>query len=113
MPQRRRRADEQPDTVLVMPLDDAREMIARQVNLGQGIWGIEIRSREALQDGRAQRNTWWEYSYELLKRIVNTDQLAEEFRGLMIGTGGVDLEVDIRHFYTDMESDVRKLKSIV
>jgi hypothetical protein len=102
---------------LLVPRADAAEKIQRQIDEGDAIHGLEIRSEEPLKSARRRRSEWVDFTKQLLNRLFSTDEMASEFNhafsvGMFVLGGRRDLGEDVRDFRSGVERGVAKLRSI-
>lgn len=110
----RRKTEEKAATVLIVPLAAARDRVSRQISSGRQLLETTISSQDELHEAKAEYHRWWDYNAELLKQIVNTDQLAQEFQGIAIGVvgGRSTLSEEIDELRSNLRYDLNRLSSI-
>src|SRR5262245_12682991 len=102
-------------TGLLIPLNQARERVYRQLDDGSEILRTEIKTEEELCQAEARHRSWSDYTEELLKQIFNTEEVARQFTGIGFGfLGGVKppLHKEIESFRRDIQRDLEQLASI-
>lgn len=103
-------------TVLLVPLDQARERVYRQLDQGNEILNIEIKNEEELRQAKAKHSSWQGYTEELLKQLSNTDQIARKFAGgfvaVAVWAGTTPLQEEIRTFRNRVQRNMERLASV-
>lgn len=103
-------------TVLLVPLDEARERVYRQLDKGNEILNIEIKNEEELRQAKARHSSWHGYTEELLKQLSNTDQIARKFAGgfaaVAVWSGTPPLQEEIRTFRNMVQRNMERLASV-
>jgi len=76
---------------------------------------LKVRNKADLEEARAEKRKWSDYNKELLRRIVDTEDLVRDYDpGVgIIAFGAVPLQVEIHHFYSDLKTDIARLESIL
>lgn len=100
-------------TVLLVPLDQARERVYRQLEKGSEILKIEIKTEEELHQAEARHSSWSDHTGELLRQMFNTEELVRKFTGsfgaAFFGDGKPPLDKDIQAFRGDVQKDLERL----
>ena len=108
-------ADPAPLPELRVTLEEAQSLVDEQLRRGQGIRDREITDRAALGDTRRDYSTWVEYNRDLLRMILSTGEVAEDFaRSVrLVGWGGnTDLTEDVKDLRIDIGAHLRRLESV-
>lgn len=95
--------------------DYAKERIKQQIQKGNELLsGIELISSESTYAG-LQRDyyNWTEFNSELLRRLFTTDSYAREYEGIVVGLIQDTLREKVDDLREDVESGIRRLKSIL
>jgi hypothetical protein len=66
-------------TVLNIPLEEARDRISKQLDSGDKLLAAPIENQDQLATARADYASWRDYTRKLLRQILSTEELAEEF----------------------------------
>lgn len=67
---------------LIVPRDEARQRIEDQCSQLQGIFSGKPKSRVELDEQYVKFDGWQAYTYEMLRRLFSTDELASEFASI-------------------------------
>ena len=101
---------------LQRPRAEAAKRIEAQIEKGKELLSRKIEDETELEDARHAMYDWTDYNEELLKRIVDTDELVKGYRPIGIGGGPggpIPIGKEIEEFYSDMDYLVRALQSIL
>lgn len=117
---KRKKNDNTQKTLLTMSKKDAEERLNKQIEMGNQIRNSQPRFEKEINDLENQENIWSEFNFELLKRMFNTTEIAEEYRHAYSGGqvvpydpfGGSSFPVMKRNFYSRIETKQNKLESI-
>jgi predicted nucleotide-binding protein len=99
-----------------MPRVEAARRIGAQIEKGKELLSRKIGDETELEDARHAMYDWTDYNEELLKRIVDTDELVKGYRPIGIyggPTGPISVGEKVKEFYSDVDCRVRGLHSIL
>jgi len=103
-------------TLLLVPLDQAKERVYRQLDKGKEILNIEIKNEEELRQAKAKHSSWHGYTEELLKQLSNTDQIARKFAGgfaaVAVWARTPPLHEEINDFRKIVQRNLERLASV-
>lgn len=111
----RKFSDSQPSIPLELrvPLDEAQNKLEVRIKLGQELKARNISSESDLDVVKEEWFSWDDYNRRLLKSLVTTEELAEEYIGAWIGLiGPKSLAQKIKELRDDVGGAVRRLESI-
>ncbi len=101
---------------LLISLEQARERVYRQLEKGDEISKVEIRSEEELRDAEVKQRAWSEYTKEMLKQVFNTHEVAHKFAGVgggvYFGLNKPPLHARIESFRQDIQKELQRLASV-
>ena len=105
---------ELPPPSLTESRETALNKIQTQIDRGQQIRAIAIRSQEELEQARAERSKWSKHNTELLTRLFDNTAMADEYDRYYGGVVFMDstLSEKIRDFGTDMQDSITRLEAI-
>ena len=106
---------ERPLPVLRVPLVEAARLVDEQLERGRELRDRQIVDRTTLGAASSAYSTWVEYSRDLLRRVLSTDEVATDFgrsARMMYSLGPSDLSEDISEFRSDIGTHVRRLESV-
>jgi hypothetical protein len=107
---------QQVKTLLLVPLDQAKERVYRQLEKGNEILNTEIKNEEELRQAKAKHSSWHGYTEELLKQLSNTDQIARKFAGgfaaVAVWSGTPLLHEEIKEFRDRAQRNLQRLASV-
>jgi len=112
---RKRQSTEPKRATLQMPRSEAEARIQEQIEKGRGLLELRIRTEAELERARDEEERWSNYNVELLRCIVDTDELAHEYRPPHL-TGGFVISVfaiKVKEFYGDVRRNINCLESIL
>ena len=101
---------------LLMPRSEAEARIRKQVEKGQKLLGLRIGHSPELEQAENEKKKWSDFNAELLKRIVNTDELVNDYNppGAAAGAWGpVSLSQEVQGFYSNVKKYITRLESIL
>ena len=100
---------------LIMPRDIARGHLQTQVSKGEELLRIVIKNINDLEKAREEFYIWHEYNQEILRRIVDNDELVSNYkRTIGVGTlGPVPLPELVNDLHDDVNYYINKLNSII
>ena len=94
----------------------AEARIREQIEKGQKLLELRIGNSAELEQARNERRKWSDYNAELLKRIVDTDELVNDYypSAAWAWVGGrVSLSEKVKEFYSDVTKYITRLESIL
>jgi len=103
-------------STLQIPRSNAAKKIRTQIEEGKKLLAWEITNEAELKEAHHAMYTWSEYNEELLKRIVDTDELVKGYRLIGIyggSTGPTSFREEVEEFRSDVDYYVRSLQSIL
>lgn len=106
---------ERPLPVLRVPLAEAARLVDEQLERGRELRDQQILDRAALGAANSAYSTWVEYTRDLLRRILSTDEVATDFgrsARMIWALGPSDLSEDVAEFRSDIGTHVRRLESV-
>ena len=100
---------------LTIPKESARNSLLGQVEKGKELLKIEIKNKLDLDQALSAYNTWNDYNHELLRRIVDNDDLVNSYhRQWAIGyLGDAPFSAYVNEYYEDVNYCIQKLESIL
>ncbi len=100
---------------LQRPLEEAKEMLQRQLHRGAELRNRAIESPESLRDLRNERYRWIDYVATLLRSLFDQSGPSDEFTWTspIAVLGAPDFHRDVREFREDMKSSESRLHSII
>ena len=100
---------------LQMPRVEAENRIQAQIDKGKQLLQLQIRNESELDEAQAEWKKWSDYNAELLKRVVDTDELVNAYYpgGGFISFGPKSLGELVRGFYSDVQDRITRLESIL
>jgi predicted nucleotide-binding protein len=112
---RKQQSTEPKRATLQVPRSEAEDRVKAQIEKGRQILTRTIQNESELEDARREMQIWSDYNIELLKRIVDTNELASSYRKVTIrrAIGRTPLIAKARNFYSDVEYYVNRLESIL
>lgn len=109
----RRNIQEKPPLALVVPLEDARAKISRQIDKGKQLRAVVIDDEQGLDATNDEYSAWHTYNLELLRQIANTDQLQQEYRGMRVASiYDRSLATKIKELQEHIDRGIRRLTPI-
>ena len=99
-----------------MPRVEAARRIGAQIEKGKELLSRKIGDERELENARHAMYAWTDYNEELLKRIVDTDELVKGYRLLGIyggSTGPTSFREEVEEFRSDVDYYVRALQSML
>jgi predicted nucleotide-binding protein len=105
---------EQQRSTLMMPRAEAQSRIDAQVQKGKKLLELQIRTNGELEQARAERDKWSAYNAELLKRMVDTDDLVNAYYPPygIISFGDESLAEEVKDFHSGVTEYINRLESI-
>ncbi len=103
-----------PPPNLTEPRASAAQKIQAQIMKGQQIRNNEIRTKDELDESRAESSKWSKYNTELLLRLFNNSLMANEYDRFLGGVISMDptLPQMINEFREDMDDSINRLEAI-
>lgn len=100
---------------LQMPRAEAEQRIQAQIEKGRELVQLAIRTEEALRQAEAEEQKWSDYSRDLLRRVVDTDDLVHAYSPGIVGfvLGERPLDRRVNDFYREVTGRVERLESIL
>ncbi len=100
---------------LIILREEAKARVLAQIEKGKKLLSVEIRSKEDLKGVRSEFYTWHDYNQELLKRIVDTEELVDSYkRDFFVGSlGGMTFQEELLDYQEDVKYYIRELDSVV
>ena len=93
---------------------EAEGYLQERIGSGQELLQLQIDSRDGLERASNQWRAWYDYNRELLRRIVDGDDLDNGFkRGVFIPLGRSSLATAVEVFCRDLARDISRLESIL
>jgi predicted nucleotide-binding protein len=98
-----------------MPRVEAENRIQTQIEKGKQLLQLPIGNEAELDKAQAEWKKWSDYNAELLKRVVDTDELVGAYYpgGGVISLRPRSLGERVREFYSDVQDRVTRLESIL
>jgi predicted nucleotide-binding protein len=111
----RRKPADRPLPELRVTIAEARRLIGEQLDRGIRLRDKQLLSPEDLNAAQEECISWLDYTRDLLRRIISTDEVAKEFRSAsaMASWGSGIFSIDVQDFKGDMAVYVGRLKSLV
>ena len=103
-----------PPPNLVEPRSSAFPKIQVQIEKGQKIRNSPIRSKDELEEARAERSKWSSYNEELLTRLFDNTAIADEYSAFYGGVISMNpsLPQMVGAFQRDMDDKITRLEAI-
>src|SRR5215213_3255484 len=100
---------------LTVPQNEAIRVIKAQLEKGLELKRAKIRYVPELEKAREAKGEWTVATMELLKRLFNTDSVADECQNWVgkVLPEYADLNLFIEHFYDEMDQRLRKLHAVL
>ena len=110
----KRQPTEPKRATLQMPRSEAEARIRKQIEEGRKLLELQIRTEAELKQARNEEEKWSDFNAELLKRIVDTDELVNDYYppGFAIGLPS-SFDAQVREFCFDVEGAITRLESIL
>jgi predicted nucleotide-binding protein len=101
-------------TMLLVPLDKARAQIRERIEKGRELLELPIKNEVELKHARNEEGKWSDFNAELLKRIVDTDELVHDYYPASISLGSPrSFPAQVNEFRFDVEGYITRLESIL
>jgi hypothetical protein len=112
---RKRQSTEPKRATLQMPRSEAEARIREQIEKGKRLLELRIRNKAELKQARSKRTKWSDFNAELLKRIVDTDDLLDDYYpGVgVLSLGPIPFPAEVEEFYSDVKTYIARLESIL
>lgn len=100
--------------ILQMPRSEVERRLDDRIAEGKKLSAIRIQNASELGTARKQKSKWADYNRELLKRIINTEDLVNDYDSSdpVVFFGPTSLGEEISDFYSYLERNISKLESI-
>lgn len=93
---------------------EAQTRIREQIEKGRQFLQLQITNDEQLSEATAQRSKWTDYYRDLMRRIVDTEDLARSLTpGVVLLGGRLSLQGRIQLFYSDTQDRLNRLESVL
>lgn len=105
----------QPSSLLISR-DEAKSKLQERIQKGLEIKQAQITSRDSFEATRNQYKKWNSFNIELLRRIFNTEEFADEYTwsaGIFVAKLETSLSEKISDIHEDIDSKVHRLDSII
>lgn len=100
---------------LIVPREQAMEKITTQIQKGKLILDTKIGNQSDLKAAETEKDKWFSYTFELLKRLFDDPIISKEFGSAnytpMI-VGSTSFRQDVSDFFSGMEYYINSLDSI-
>jgi predicted nucleotide-binding protein len=112
---RKRQSTEPKRATLQVPRSEAEARIREQIEKGKRLLELQIRNKAELKQARSERTKWSDFNAELLKRIVDTDDLLDDYYpGFgVLSLGPIPFVAEVEEFYSDVKTYITRLESIL
>jgi predicted nucleotide-binding protein len=111
---RKRQPTEPKRATLQMSRSEAEARIREQIEKGQKLLELRIENSAELEQARHERKKWSDFNAELLKRIVDTNELVNDYYP---SAGAVSyiapFAEEVKKFYSDVRDYITRLESIL
>ena len=107
---------QQERTTLIVSLSEAQARISEQIEKGRRLLELSIRNEVELKQARNEESKWSDYNIELLRRIVDTDDLVSDYLPGFLGvvpSRRVPFTAHVQGFFSDVEGSISRLESIL
>ncbi len=100
---------------LQMPLEEAKNRIRDRIEEGRQLLQRQIGNEAALDDARVKRDQWSDYNADLLRRIVDTEDLVRDYYpiGGCLSTQTPPFQGQVKEFFSDVQYYINSLESIL
>lgn len=113
MPRRTSTPSPEPPLYLAVPREEAAAKILARIQLGNELRARPIASDDQYREVQDAYFTWDEYNEEMLRQIFTSPKMAEEYRGIVFGGGGIrGLFEKVEELRRDVGDKARRLESI-
>lgn len=110
---RKRQPTELKRPTLQVPRSEAEARIREQIEKGKRLLELQIRTEAELEQARREERKWSDYNAELLKRVVDTDELGDDYLPLgFVSLGSRPFAARVEGFYSGVKGDISRLESI-
>lgn len=112
---RKQQPTEPKRATLQMPRPEAEARIRKQIEKGQELLELRIGNSAELEQARNEKRKWSDFNAELLRRIVDTDELVDDYYpiGGFFSLGPVPFAAQVKELYSDVQDYVTRLESIL
>lgn len=97
---------------LAVPRAEAEVQITSRIDKGQQLLGHRISTKDELAASATAYYTWDEYNRELLRRLFDSPEIAEEYARLSGFSVPYTLQQQVQTHLEDIKDKVRRLESI-
>ena len=106
--------NQEPRSVLLIPYQQTEKLLKKQIQNGYNLLELSIYNFDQLENAKTVKKSWDQYNLELLKRIVDTDELVKIYspKAGSFFIRSSSLEGQNKEFYADVRDKINKLKSI-
>jgi predicted nucleotide-binding protein len=101
--------------MLQVPRSEAEARICDQIAKGNKLLELQIRDNADLERARNEKKKWSDFNAEILRRIVDTDDLVNDYypAGGFVSLGGrTPLSARAQNLYSDIRQYISRLESI-
>ena len=112
---RKRQPTEPKRAMLRMSCSEAKARIREQIEKGRKLLELQIGSSAELERAQNEGEKWSDFNAELLRRIVDTDKLLNDYYQSAIGGwlgGPLSFAAQVKEFYSDVKQCITCLESI-
>lgn len=102
-------------STLRVPRVDAEDSVRTQIEKGKLLLELQIKNQEELDRARSEKKKWSDYNEELLRRMVDTEDLVEDYYpGVgLIALRRVPFNAQVIGFRSDVRNLITRLESIL
>jgi hypothetical protein len=104
-------------SILQMPRAEAEKRLQERIVEGKKLLELNVRNQNEFDDLRARKQKWSDYNGELLKRMVDTNELLNDYfpspRPGSVGWGTPSLEEQISNLRGSLRRSITRLESIL
>jgi len=114
---RKRQSTEPKRATLQVLRSEAEARIREQIEKGQKLLELPIRNEAELEQARNEKKKWTDFNAELLKRIVDTDDLLDDYYPSVgvafLSTRPLPLHAQVQELHSDIQKYITRLESIL
>jgi hypothetical protein len=111
---RKQQPTEPKRTTLQVPRSEAEARIREQIEKGQKLLELQIRTEAELEQARNEETKWSDFNKKLLRSIADTDELVNDYRSKrFISSRSRNLAGRAKRFYSCAERNIASLESIL
>lgn len=101
-------------STLQVPRPEAEARIRERIEKGRRLLELPIRNEAELEQARNGRKKWSDFNAELLRRIVDTDQLVNDYYPASFSLGmPSSFSAQVADFYDNVKGYITRLESIL